>query len=107
MGPPLSESEEAGFDQDLIRPSASSTLTRRPPDRVLDGPASCRTQGLRTTGSQFVTHRTYFGLVDGISGISSSDHPLRQRRLRSPDNSKRLATPFPKEFPMGVKSIDK
>ena len=86
--PPGSESEEIGFDQGLIRPSASSILTRRPPDRVLDGPASCRTQGLRTTGSWFVTHRTYYGLVDGISGISSYDHSLRQRRLRSRDDGK-------------------
>ena len=49
MGPPHSESEEIGFDQGLIRPSASSTLTRRPPDRVSDGPVSCRIQGLQTT----------------------------------------------------------
>ena len=33
------------------------------------------------TGSRFVAHRTYFGLVDGISGTSSHDHPLRQRSL--------------------------
>ena len=49
MGPLHSESEEVGFDQGLMRPSASSTLTRRPPDRVSDGPVSCRIQGLRTT----------------------------------------------------------
>ena len=88
MGPPLSELEEVGFDQDLIRPSASSTLTRHPPDRVLDGSASCRMQGLQTTGSRFVTYRSYFGVIDGISGVSSYDHPLRKLRLRSPDNGK-------------------
>ena len=36
MGLLLSESEEVNFDQDLIRPSASSTLTRHPQDRVSD-----------------------------------------------------------------------
>ena len=86
MGPSLSESEEVGFGQDLIEPSASSTLTRRPLDRVLDGPANCRMQGLQTKGSRFVTYRTYFSVIDGISRISSYDHPLRQRRLRSPDD---------------------
>ena len=50
MGPPLSESKEVGFDQDLIRPSASSTLTRRPPDKVLDGvllAVACKASGRR------------------------------------------------------------
>ena len=87
MGPPHSESKEVVFDQGLIRPSASSTLTRRPPDRVSDGPASCRVQGLRTTVP--VGHITgIFWLGNGISGISSCDRPLRQRRLEPPDAEK-------------------
>ena len=84
MGPPLNESEEVGFDQDLTRPSASSTLIRHPPDRVLDGlllAVVCRASKRRAAD---LSHRTYFVLVDGISGIRSSDHPLRRRRLRSP-----------------------
>ena len=52
-GAALSESEEVGFDQGLIRPSISSTLTRLPPEKVLDGLASCRMQGLRTTGADY------------------------------------------------------
>ena len=87
MGPPLNESEEADFDQDLIRPSASSTLTRRPPDRVLDGillVVACRASERRCW---FVTYRTYFGVVEGIFGISSYDHPLRQHRIRSPETA--------------------
>ena len=84
MGPSHSESEEVGFDQGLIRPSASSTLTRRPPDEVSDGPVSCRIQGLQTTVP--VRHIPgLFWLGNGISGISSYDRPLRQRRLDSPD----------------------
>ena len=87
MGPPLNESEEVGFDQNLIKPSASSTLTRRPPDRALDGfllAVACRASKRRC---RFITYQTYFGVVDGISGINFSDHPLRRRRLRSPETA--------------------
>ena len=88
MGPPHSDSEEVGFDRGHIRPFASSTLTTCPPDGVSGGPASCRVQGLRTTVP--VRHIPgLFRLGDGISGISSYDRPLRQRRLESPDAAQR------------------
>ena len=87
MGPPHSESEEVGFDQGLIRPSVSFTLTRRPLDRVSVGPTSYCMQGLQTTGAgRHVPDLVWRG--DGISGICSYDRPLRQRRIESPDGGK-------------------
>ena len=72
-----SESEEVGFVQGLIRPSASSTLTRHPQAKVLDGPTSCRLVGPPNGGAgSSRAGITYFDLVDGISGVGSYDHPL-------------------------------